>query len=325
MRVRLVPCGLVVAVVVAVAACAPATVEDVLVDEIAFESVDLPGRLWDPFLPALDDGAPVTVTGSLSIPPTDEPVPAVIMTHGCGGVWGSEVGWVEELNDLGFATLIVDSFGGRGITEICTGQETINVASPIVDIYRAAETLDRHRWVDGSRLAIVGFSFGGRAAIWTAFTRFKETYEGREFAGHIAFYPSTCFIELADESVSSGPIRIFHGTDDDWTPIDQCEAMVERMAADGTDIRLLAYPGAEHSFDNREVGWAERHLVLEGVSPRNCTFAEIDGAIIDLDTRDIGGIGSTCIERGVSYGYDAQARKDAATDLAAFLTDILRP
>lgn len=276
-------------------------------------------------MPPLDEGEPLTVTGSLSIPPTEEPVPAVIITHGCGGVWGSEVGWVEELNDLGLATLIVDSFGGRNITEICTGRETINVASPIVDIYRAAEELDRHRWVDASRLAIMGFSFGGRAAIWTAFTRFKKAYGGREFAAHIAFYPSTCFIELADESVSGGSIRILHGTEDDWTPIDQCEAMVGRMAADGTDIQLLAYPGAEHSFDNREVGWAVRHLVLEGVSPRNCTFVEVDGAIIDLDTGYVGGVGSTCIERGVSYGYNADSRQAAAADIAGFLTETLQP
>ena len=269
--------------------------------------------------------APVTVTGFLSIPPTDRPVPAVLLTHGCGGVWGSEVGWVDELNELGFATLIVDSFGSRGITEICTGQETINVASPIVDMYRAGAALDAHPWVDGSRLAVIGFSFGGRAAIWTAFDRFKEAYGGRDFDGHIAFYPSTCFIELADESVSSGAIRIFHGADDNWTPIDQCETMVDRMAADGADIGLLAYPGAEHSFDNRELGWSGGHFVLRGVSPRNCVFVEIDGEIIDLDTGDVAGVGSTCVERGVNYGYNAEARRDAAADLAAFLADVLQP
>ena len=314
-----------VTALILVSCTATATLDEVLEEEISFESVDLPGRLWDPFLPTLDVGSPLTVTGFLTIPPTDEPVPAVIMTHGCGGVWGSEVGWVDELNDLGVATLLVDTFGARGINEICTGLETINVGSPIVDIYRAAEALDDHPWVDGSRLAIMGFSFGGRAAIWSAFTRLKDVYGGPDFAGHVAFYPSTCFIELADETVSSGAIRIFHGTDDDWTPIEQCETMVERMAADGTDIELLPYQGADHSFDNQDLALSGRNLLPQGVSPRNCTFMEIDGAIIDLDTGDVAGVGSTCVERGVSYGYDADARRAAAADLAAFLTQVLEP
>ena len=285
------------------------------IERISFESVDLPGRLWDPFMPPISEGEPVTIEGRLTVPPTDEPVPTVIIAHGCGGVGSAEVGWIAELAEAGYATFIVDSFGGRGITEICSGRETINVLSPVVDVYRAAELLEENPYLDASRVAVMGFSFGGRAAIWSGYSRFREAYDGRTFAGHLAFYPSTCFIELAEEDLAGAPLRIFQGTDDDWTPIDQCEAMVERLVEGGADAVVHAYAGAGHSFDDVGLAWAVSHLQPSGLSPGDCTFVERDGMIIDTDTGDVAGTGSSCVRQGVTYAYDAEARSLAAADL----------
>lgn len=200
--------------------------------------------------------------------------------------------------------------------------QTINVASPIIDVFRAAEVLDRHPYVDGSQLAVMGFSFGGRAALWSAFSRVQELYGGRPLQAYVAFYPSTCFIELLDEAVTGGPIRIFHGTADDWTPIDQCERMVDRWNASEVDAAIFAYPDAPHSFDNVSLAYGQLHASLGALSPRNCTFLERDGAIIDQDTGEVAGVGSQCVEAGVTYGYDADARVAAETDLLEFLAGV---
>lgn len=291
-------------------------------ETIQIESVDLPGRLWDPFMPPLSAGTGVTIDGKLTLPPTDQPVPAVILTHGCGGLGPAERGWVDDLVGEGSAVLLLDSFAARGISTVCFGRETVNVASILVDVFRASEALDEHPYVDGSRIAIMGLSFGGRTALWSSLTRFQEQYGGRAFQAHIAFYPSTCFIRLEGETeVSGSPIRIFQGTEDDWTPIDQCQDYVDRLTAGGIDAELFAFPGARHSFDNETLGMSGSGR-LEAPSPRNCEFVEKDGEIIDSDTGEVAGVGSTCVEWGVTYGYDPQAHSQAKAILLDFLSEV---
>ena len=167
---------------------------------VTIESVDLPGSLWEPLLPPLDEGTSVEIPAKLSLPPTATPVPLVLMIHGCSGTGGAERGWVDDLNKSGYATLMIESLGGRGTSGVCVGEGEVNVASLIVDVYRAAELMSEHPYVDASRIAVMGFSFGGRTAIWSGLVRAHNLYGGAELKAHIAFYPSTCFIQLADEA-----------------------------------------------------------------------------------------------------------------------------
>lgn len=301
-----------------VAGCAPAPITETTREIIEIDSVDLPGALWDPFMPPLSQGDPVVVEARLTLPPTEEPVPLVIVTHGCGGVGDGELAWVSFLERNGLATLLVDSFGGRDIESICSGGETVNVSSILVDVFRAADAIAANPYVDNSRIAILGLSFGGRTALWSAMTRFQDLYDGQAFKAHLALYPSTCYIQLeGEEEVSEGPIRIFHGTADDWTPIDQCQDYIQRLTDSGVDAALFAYAGAHHAFDNSSIQVAE--VGVPALSPRNCVFVEQEGEIIDTDTGRVAGTHSHCVRLGVHVGYDERAREAARADLLGFL------
>ncbi|MDH3299938.1 MAG: dienelactone hydrolase family protein [Acidimicrobiia bacterium] len=294
-----------------------------VVEQVTIESVRLPGRLWDPLLPPLADGVEIMVGGSLTIPVVEEPAPAVIIAHGCGGPGRSERDWATELSDHGIAVLVLDSFGARGVAEVCSGRETINVADPVVDVYRAAELLRDHPRVDGDRVAVTGFSFGGRTALWSALARFQDAYGGRPFDAYVAFYPSTCFIRLEGETeVVGGPIRILHGTADDWTPIEPCQELVNRLDSAGVDAAVIRYDGAYHGFDNQSLAWGGLHFSPNLVSPRNCSFVEEGGVVIDPDIGTVAGVDSPCVERGARYAYDADAREAAERYLIGLLLEV---
>jgi dienelactone hydrolase len=142
-------------------------------------------------MPPRTQGKPTTVSGILTIPPSTAPVPAMIIAHGCSGISPAELGWADRLNDLGMATFVVQSLGGRNIPELCTGRHAINIASVLVDAYHALDVLAAHPRINAAQIAIMGFSFGGRTALWTSQARFQERYGigTTTFAAHLAFYP----------------------------------------------------------------------------------------------------------------------------------------
>lgn len=291
-------------------------------ERIDITTLTFPGHLWTPFMPPVDQGAPAMVNALLTLPPADAPIPAVVLTHGCGGLRPGITRWAGELQRMGMATLVVNSFAERGVAGICTGGGRINLASLLTDMYRALDLLGADPRIDSERVAIMGFSFGGRNAVWTAHTRFRDRYgTGSEFAAHLAFYPVNCYIELTDElELTGAPIRIFHGAADDWTPIDQCHDYVDRLRRAGIDADIHEYADAHHGFDEPTLG-AEQSL-LSAVSPRGCRFVEQEGTIIDPDTGNEAGVGSPCVEAGVTTGYDADAHAASILDVESFLTEL---
>jgi dienelactone hydrolase len=292
---------------------------------VSFQSLTFRGENLDPVMPPLLEGKPVVINGTLAFPAGVGPFPAVIITHGCSGISATQTGWAATLNKAGIATFLIDSFGGRNIQETCTGRYAANIAGLLTDVYRALDLLATHPRIDASRIALMGMSFGGRTAVWASLTRFQERYgSGRHhFAAYLAFYPASCYITLADETrVSSRPIRIFHGSADDWVPIAPCRQYVERMRRGGADVTLFEYPGAHHSFDNTTLP-ASRYWA-DGVTSRNCVFAERNGRIVDTATGKTGGIDSPCITRGTHFGHNADAYRKAVEDVHVVLRQALR-
>jgi dienelactone hydrolase len=92
-------------------------------------------------MPPPEEGTATTITGLLNIPASSGQIPAVIITHGCGGISTGETAWITRLNEFGVATLLVHSFGARHIPEVCSGAYQINIASVLADTYAALDAL----------------------------------------------------------------------------------------------------------------------------------------------------------------------------------------
>src|SRR2546428_5753356 len=247
---------------------------------------------------------PGTVTGDLSLPGGSGRVPAVIVLHSCAGVQPPTGNWARELDRMGYAALVLDSFTGRGVKEICTGHTPVSIGSRLADVFRAQELLATHPRVDPQRLGVVGFSHGGWAALWAS----QEYYPRRVLRGtgsppaaYAAFYPVGCNIRLLNETdMAGGPVRIFHGTSDDWTTIDHCREWVARRRAAGKDVSIVQYDGALHAFD--VAFFAKPQRFPEVVNPSGCTmFQQADGTFVDAEGKRFTGA-SPCMTRGASMG-----------------------
>lgn len=113
-------------------------------------------------------------------PPMGRATPGVIVLHGCSGIGREEEALLYQLTLAGYAVFIPDSFARPGREPLCRPSSAAAAVDPLVYGYRAQElafALGRvadYRWLDRSRLFLLGFSEGAAAA---------AQYRGDVFAG----------------------------------------------------------------------------------------------------------------------------------------------
>jgi dienelactone hydrolase len=254
-------------------------------------------------------------------------VPAVIILHSCDGVKPNIDEWARELNGMGYAAMVLDSFSGRNVTEVCTGQTSVSIGSRLADAFRAQELLATHPSIEPRQIAVLGFSHGGWVSLWASQAWYQRRFmRGTRptFAAYLAFYPVGCNARLVDEAdMAGGPLRIFAGTEDDWTPIGPCREWVERRHAAGRDVALVAYEGARHAFD--VPFFATPREFPEVVNPSRCTMVQQpDGTFLDAAGRPFSGA-SPCMTRGASMAYNPRAHARSIADVKAFLAGVFAP
>jgi len=271
-------------------------------------------------------GAPVMLAGELRLPrPGTERLPAVLLVHGSAGVVDYIGDWARLLNDSGVATFVLDAFSGRGLVNISDDQGKLGWLNMIVDSYRALELLSGHARIDPQRIAIMGFSRGGTAALYASVKRFQRMHlaQGLGFAAYIAFYPSCNVTYIGGDDVADKPIRIFHGSLDDFDPPGPCHPYVARLQKAGHDVERTEYPGAYHAFDSP--GLKVPIQFPRSQTVRNCDLQEVeDGRIINNATKQTFTYEDPCVERGPTLGYSEPATRLAQSAVKAFLATTLK-
>ena len=286
-----------------------------------FESMTMTG---DAFLRG-EPGKPVVVAGELRIPkPGTDKLPAVIVAHPSGGINAGIDRWAQELNSIGLAVFLVDSFSGRGMSSVPPDPSNDSVMWMIVDAYRALGMLAQHPRIDPQRIAIMGWSTGGPVALYSSMERFWRSYgpPNIQFAAHIGFYGSCAVVYRDEEKVSGKPIRVFHGTADDLELIEPCRAYVARLKKAGADVGLNEYPGVQHAYD-----WfmfKEPLKLPQARTVRNCSLAEGErGQLVDTKTGKPYDPNVSCNDRGGTLLYNEPAAVATVAAVKEFLTTTL--
>jgi dienelactone hydrolase len=243
--------------------------------------------------------------------------------HGSSGVGANIEPWAQLLNANGISTFTIDGFTGRGLTTVGADQSRLGRLNLIVDIYRAAAILAKHPRVDADRMALMGFSRGGQAALYASLDRFHKLWNpsGATFKSYIPFYPDCSTTYASDTDIVPAPIRIFHGTPDDYNPVASCKTYAERLVAAKRDITITEYPNAQHGFDSP---LAPPVMISKGSQTvRNCTIKETSaGVLTNTATNAPFAYTDACVALDPKVGGDPEATALAQAAVVAHLKTV---
>ncbi len=269
------------------------------------------------FLTGQTNGKSVILAGELRIP-SGKPgtiFPAFVLVHGSSGIGINIDRWARELNKIGVAAFVLDSFTARGIVSTSTDQSQLDHLAMLYDAYRALDLLASHPKIDPKRIGIIGFSKGGVAGIYAAMDRFHNVYGSKKsrFAVYMAFYPP-CYQYLNDDRVDKKPIIIFHGQADDYVPMAPCREYVNRLQTIGVNIKLIGYANAYHGFDIE--GLPEKIYMPAVQQAAKCRLKEgKDGNMINADTGKPLNRSDACAGLGATVGYNKAAHQKSIEDM----------
>jgi len=218
---------------------------------LALVLATLPLLAGQPF--SYEDGK-VKLAGYLARPAqTQGKVPGVVVVHQWMGLTDHERKVSEDLAKLGYVALAADIYG-EGVHPKDAGEAGKLAGTYKGDraLYRrriaaAIEALKTQKGVDGNRIAVIGFCFGGTGAL-------EAARAGLPVKGVVSFHGGLDVPPGYAPVAISAKVLVCHGAEDPFVPAKDVAAFQGEMRQAKTDYVLVAYAGAVHAFTQREAG-----------------------------------------------------------------------
>lgn len=176
------------------------------------------------------------------------PGPGILVVHGGAGLDDHALDQAGRYAELGYAVFACDMFG-EGVTG---DREKIMAClhafrdDPALLTRRAAAgaaALSGRPEVNG-KIAVVGFCFGGMAALALA-------RSGADLAGAVSIHGSLATTAKAEPGAVRARLLVCHGAGDPHVPMADVVAFGEEMERAGADWQLVVYGNAVHGFTHR--------------------------------------------------------------------------
>jgi dienelactone hydrolase len=180
---------------------------------------------------------------------TSEPMsgrrPGVMVVHGGAGLDDHARQQARRYAELGYVVLACDMFG-RGVA-VGRREQVIGLRDdPDRLVRRALAGLDLLSRVGAvERMAVVGFCFGGLAALQVA-------RSGAPIAAAVSIHGSLATSVRAEPGQVRARLLVCHGALDPHVPLADVTAFAEEMNAAGADWQLIMYGGAQHGFTHAD-------------------------------------------------------------------------
>jgi len=172
--------------------------------------------------------------------------PAVLINH----TWVDFVAEkAKKLAELGYVGFAVDMYG-KGVLG-SGAEENAKLMQPFMDdrqmlqkrMNAAFYAVKLMPWVDDSKIAAIGFCFGGLCSLDLART-------GADLKGVVSFHGLLAAPGNTQGNAIKAKILALHGHDDPMVPVEQVLAFEQEMTKAGADWQLHTFGNTMHAFTN---------------------------------------------------------------------------
>lgn len=290
------------------------------------------------------DKLPVhTGIGTLVLPEgasADNPVPALILVHGSGGVQdGRENRYAKLFAENGIATFTLNYYEPRGAnpdTPYMMKTMAATEVDVVSDAYSALNIVGTHPAIDNTKIGVTGYSYGGMGTRYALDDRLKKIMapDVPPFALHMDIY-GPCHQTLGHTGTTGAPYLAVHGDKDNSVDPATCQKVYKDIEKGGSKVESHVLAGAGHAWEN-----AELQHEWTGAFVRGCEFSydSKDGTFLvdgkagrfqptpDMNREQrayvrttLGELAGTCVGQGYLVGGDPEADKKSKAIQLEFL------
>jgi len=243
----------------------------------------------------------------------------VLVSHGAQGLDPNIFHYVDALNELGIASLVMDHYTPRGIRRVADDlvaghAKGANVLNMNMDSLTAADWLRRTQGF--RRVGYLGESYGAGAGLsvnrkWThdiveskVRGTYRKLFNAKPMDVIVGLYPFCGVRDEVRDRYFDPPMLIVTGDQDDAAPAALCQRYAAWVNERGGKAESLVLAGQGHNFDfNHKRAFAQRHP-----NTANCDIlVRRGGTVVDEKTGftagDIAAVLANCTTHGYHGGH----------------------
>jgi dienelactone hydrolase len=212
----------------------------------------------------------------VALPDDPGPHPAVLVAHQWSGQSDHERAAADKMAALGYVGIAIDVYGkgNRGAPEASDHSALMNPwagnrVALKTRLMAAVDFAKGHDAVNGSKIAVMGYCFGGLCALDIA--RSGTT----DVKGAVSIHGIFGAPGIGPQADISTKVLILHGWDDPMAKPADVEMVAKELTAAKADWQLHAYGHAMHAFTGKDVNMPERGLQYNANADRRSWAATV--------------------------------------------------
>lgn len=208
--------------------------------------------------------------GEMALPAAAGKHPAVLVMHNAYGLSDHMRQVVNRLAELGYIALATDMYGdGIFHTDLRKAGASIGPLMKSPELLRARtvgwyETLAALPNVDSSRIAAIGYCFGGQCVLELA-------RSGADIKAAVSYHGLLTTPMPAQPGAIKGEVAIYTGAQDPYAPPEHVNGVRAEMIAAGAKYQITEFGEAGHAFTDPNAAVAARagiayHALSDAIS-----------------------------------------------------------